>query len=148
MFQWWFHVPFAASDGAVGSRFPHEIGIRTKLKPHFDTFVKDEVVMVHPLPHGSEPGLPAGFPVPKSRPSTLIPTSGTTFPLLSYTLVLPGTVCSHPEIIGAQGGELQSGFVAVLLVAEVVVLPLEVVDTDVDELDKVVVRAVEVEVLD
>jgi hypothetical protein len=63
--------------------FSHEIGIRTKLKPHFETFVNDVVEMVHPLPQGSEPGLLDGLPVPKSRPSTLIPTRGTAFPLLS-----------------------------------------------------------------
>jgi len=64
--------------------------------------------MLHPFPQGS--GLVAGFPMPKSKPSTLTPIRGTALPLLSYTLVLPGSVRSHPEIMGAQGGEVQGGF--------------------------------------
>ena len=98
----------AASVGTFGSMFSQEIGILTELNPHAATFVKDVGGMLHPFPH--ESGELAGFPVPKSRPSTSTPTSGTTFPAASKTLVLPASVCNQPVTIGAQGADVQSGF--------------------------------------
>jgi hypothetical protein len=90
VFQWYIHVPFEARVGAVGSMFCQVIGILTELNPQDATFVNAVVGMLHPSPH--ESGLVEGVPVPNSSPATSTPIRGTTLPLSSYTLVLPGTV--------------------------------------------------------
>ena len=94
--------------------------------------------MLQPFPH--ESGVLAGFPVPKSRPSSSTPASGTMSPAASKTLVLPASVCNHPVIMGAQGADVQSGFA---LPVDVV---MEVLDVETEVLAVVVVVPLEPEV--